>query len=594
MSSFFRGADVPAFLYADDAASNAEASFGILGWVLVSIAALIVFAGVFHAIRCFMFAFILANNDMKTKEQQPLFTKDRLPRNDDGSIKNYELVATPGYFNRQVIKDMILAVVNAWKNIGNAVQDFLSNINYAERLRKVGAFLLYSIMIVSTAVFGGIASAAVAFIIVFGYLLLFAGFHIFWLVCVSAERAFFSLRKISYRCDYCKERYRLPVYICPECGIPHKSLRPSRFGIFHRVCTCGTRLPATAFTKTDDGKKREDLAAQCPNCGRTDRSKLSRPLGVALIGGVAVGKTTFKTAFLYKFINEDAVRFNIDTSFPDEATEYNFGEIEKNFKGIRPITATKPGQEYDVVSFNFFIDHAKFDIKRYIHLYDMPGEVFETNNSKERLRHFTFSEGVVFVVDPYSMQSVIDNSDSLGKMDIGHMDVDILIQVFLETLSGLRNIRKEGGKYVLPIAVAINKVDTVQLKSLIGSIAIAKLQKANPDIYKDKFDAMDYLCRSFLIANDKSNAVMLLDQNFKYVHFFSCSSMGYVPKDAVARFVPENVNAIVRWILSRSDRAVGSVWHDEPIGDITEKHKKLWAEHQSDYANYIESDFKLD
>ncbi len=309
---------------------------------------------------------------------------------------------------------------------------------------------------------------------------------------------------------------------------------------------------------------------------------------------MATGKTTFKTAFLYKFINEDAVRYNIDVRFPDEDTEFSFEEIEKNYKGMRPIMATKPGQEYDVVSFNFFIDNPRFDVKRYIHLYDMPGEVFETNNSKERLKHFTFSEGVVFLVDPYSMQSVMNNSDGIGRMSVGHMDIDLLVQVFLETLDGLQGMRKEGGKYVLPIALAIGKVDTFQLKSLIGSEAIAKLRKHDPDTYSDKFDTMDYLCRSFLIANDKSNAVMLLDQNFKHVHFFSCSSMGYVPKDAVARFVPENVNAVVRWILTRSDSKLSAVWHDDPIGDITEKHKKLWAEHRGDYAKYIESDFKLD
>ncbi|WP_028510943.1 hypothetical protein [Ruminococcus sp. NK3A76] len=590
MRSVLSGADVLAERYASTASEHAQTSFGILGWVLVCIAALIISAGVFHAIRCFLFAFILTNNDMKIREHKPQFSKDALPRGDDGSLKSYEQIAAPGYFNKRVIQDMVCAVKNAWKNIGSAVQDFLSNINYAEGIKKAGAFLLYTIMIASTVVFGGIASAAVTLIIAFGYMLLFLGYHLFFAVCVSAERIFFRVRKISYRCDFCKESYRLPVYLCPECGIPHRSLRPSKFGVFHRVCTCGTLLPSTAVSKTNDGKKREELSAVCPQCARSDKSRLSRPLGIALIGGVAVGKTTFKTAFLYKFINEDAVRFNIETEFPDEATEFNFGEIEKSFKGMRPITATKPGQEYDVVSFNFFIDHKRLDIKRYLHLYDMPGEVFETNNSKERLRHFAFSEGVVFVVDPYSMQSVIDNSDGLGSMDIGHMDFDVLIQVFLETLSGLQNIKKEGGKYILPIAVAINKVDTPQLKSLIGSIAIAKLQKADPETYKEKFDTMDYLCRSFLVSNDKSNAVMLLDQNFKHVHFFSCSSMGYVPKDAVARFVPENVTNIVHWLLTRSDKALGTVWRDEPVNDMTEKHKQVWAEHRGDYAKYIESD----
>ena len=395
MRSVLKGADILLKYFTDDVSADVETSVGILGWVLIVIAALIIFAGVFYAIKSFMFAFIVANNEMMIKQQQPLFGKDLLPRNDDGSLKKYEQVASPGYFNRQIIKDMFYALVNAWRNIGNAAQDFISNINYAERLKKAGAFFLYGTMMISTVVFGGIASAMITIMIIIGYFLFFLAYHLFSLFCVAAERLFFDIRKISFRCDFCKESYRLPVYLCPRCGIPHGYLRPSKFGVFHRICTCGTLLPSTALTKTTDNKKREEFTALCPHCGRADRSKLSRPLGIALIGGVAVGKTTFKTAFLYKFINEDAVRFNIKTSFPDEATEFGFGEIEKSYKGIRPITATKPGQEYDVVSFNFFIDHDRFDVARYIHLYDMPGEVFETNNSKERLRHFAFSEGVI-------------------------------------------------------------------------------------------------------------------------------------------------------------------------------------------------------
>lgn len=577
-----------------DISSGAWAALGILGWVLLGAAVIIGFIGMFQALKCFMYAFITAHNELVTAQQQVKFDRNALPRHDDGSLKSFEEVSDAGFLDKSIFKDLYKALVAGWKNTGTEIQDYTTTIKYSEGAKKAGVFLLYGLMMIATVVLGGIASFALTVMIILGYVIMYAGYKIFYGVCIAAERLFFNIKKISYRCDYCKESYRLPIYLCPECGIPHNTLRPSRFGMFHRICTCGTVLPSVAFTKTEDGKKREQFIALCPHCGRADRSQLSRPLGIALIGGVAVGKTTFKTAFLYKFINEDAVRFGINTSFPDDATEFNFGEIEKSYKGIRPITATKPGQEYDVVSFNFFIEHDKFDIRRYIHLYDMPGEVFETNNSKERLKHFAFSEGVVFVVDPYSLQSVIDNSDGLGRMSVGHMDVDVLVQVFLETLGGLQNIRKEGGKYILPIAVAINKVDTIQLKSLIGSLAVAKLQKADPEIYGDKFDAMDYLCRSFLIANDKSNAVMLLDQNFKHVHFFSCSSMGYVPKDAVARFVPENVNAVMRWLLTRSDKALGSVWHDEPIGDITDRHKKLWAEHSGDYTRYIESDLKLD
>jgi len=189
------------------------------------------------------------------------------------------------------------------------------------------------------------------------------------------------------------------------------------------------------------------------------------------------------------------------------------------------------------------------------------------------------------------MKSVADRAEGLGKMSVGMMDIDSLVQIFLETLDGLQEMRKDGGKYVLPVAVAINKVDTRMLKALIGEPAIEILQNAVPDVYKNKFDTMDYLCRSFLITNGKSNAVTLLDQNFRYVHFFSCSSMGYVPDGALTRFTPENVSAAVRWILTRSDSQLNSVWTGESIGDISDARKKQWLANGSDYSKYVESAF---
>jgi hypothetical protein len=446
-------------------------------------------------------------------------------------------------------------------------------------------------------IFGSVISVILsAWIFLIGLVILVL-YKIFSAVFVVLDRLNFAIKKVSYRCDYCKEEYDMPVYICPKCGVPHKKLRASRFGIFHRRCTCGELLPCTAnVTKSTSGKKRSELSAVCPKCGHSDKSMFSRPLGVALIGGVNAGKTTFKTAFLYKFINEESLKLGIDVEFPTQEAEIDFDEIEKCYKGIHGVGETRPGIAYDVTSFNFFMKHAKLDVPRLMHLYDMPGEVFEQNNAKERLKHFSFSEGVVFIIDPYSLMTVekpvanpVAKPDS---MKIGLMDIENLVEVFLETLEGLKGMKKVNGKYTLPVAVAINKVDTRELKDRIGTPAITKLHELKPEIYNDEYSTMDFLCREFLKVNGKSNAIQLLDKHFKDVHYFSCSSMGYVPKGARTRFNPEHIDSAVYWIITRSDSKLKALWkqkNEVVIGDITEAQKKIWAENSSDYLNIIEN-----
>lgn len=570
-----------------------SAAVSAVAVILIGVGVVGALVGLYHAFRCFMEGFITKRNDIKLRTEELEFSEDDIPRNGDGSFMYYEDCAEPGYFNKQLIKDILAAIKDSWRNILGTTKELWQSKLETHGLWRFFDYIKCLLAIVCVLTFGAVISGVLSLIIIVLFLTLMLLYQLFAAVCKGIEKLDFMLKRVSYRCDKCKEKYALPVYLCPTCGIPHRKLRPSKFGIFHRRCICGTLLPSTAVTRSGDKKKRSELPARCPFCGRSDKAKISRPLGVALIGGVAAGKTTFKTAFLYKFINEDAIRYGMKTAFPDEDTEYLFEDVEKSFKGIRPIPATKPGQEYDVTSFNFFIKHERFDVDRYVHLYDMPGEVFETIDSKERLKHFSFSEGVVFIIDPYSMKSVIDSTDELGDMNVGKMNIDSLVQVFLETLDGLKDMRREGGKYILPVAVAINKVDTVHLKELIGDRAIEKLRKTDPSFYTNKYDTMDLLCRAFLAANGKSNAVTLLDQNFKYVHFFSCSSMGYMPKGALARFEPENVVAAVEWILTRSDFQLDAVWKGESIGDITDAKKKQWQTRIGDYDKYIVSGFEM-
>lgn len=566
------------------------AILGLLVVILIIISVDGLITGVFYAFKSFFTAVFEINSGRKTEIYTPIYTNGDLPRADDGSLMYYEDIAPESYFNGRMNTEVLALLRSTWKNIGKNALKYKDRISYADGAsKKVIAFIKNIIPIISLALFGMAVSAVISLIVLVASLLIQLGYRAFYFAVLMIERLGFAMKKVTFRCDFCKEEYKLPVYFCPECGIPHKSLRPGKFGIFSRRCGCLYVLPTTARGKTADGQKRSEFGAACPFCGQTDTSGESRQLGIPLIGGVNAGKTTFKTAFIHQFLNDEATLKELKVDLPSKQTENEFEEIRNCFLGKRRVTETRPGKEYDVTSFNFMLSSGRLDVPRQLHIYDMPGEVFEQGNAQERLKHFTFSEGAIFVIDPYSLRAVNEPADAASAMRIGTMDLNDLVEIFLETLEKLPGMPKDGKRYSLPVAICINKVDTPQLRNRIGMPAAQKLMHERPDVYKDRYDTMDMLCREFLRLNGKANAITMLDQRFKSVHFFSCSSMGYVPRGVMTRFMPEHVLAAVYWIIARSDKQLGAMLGDDIPRDIEESARRRLDEYRSDYFDIIEN-----
>ncbi|MBQ7264561.1 MAG: hypothetical protein IJS61_00510 [Firmicutes bacterium] len=571
----------------------AVVSIGVLILIVAGIVGAIL--GMYTALSSFFYAVFAVNFEQVARELDKNYYKN-VELDENGNRKYYEQFARSSYFNGQLIKDALNVSKHMWRRMQYEIQLCKGNIYLANSFfLKLLSLVKNGLQILSIVSFGFVISillsvltSALGLIITFFY-------RIFALICMGIERLFFTSKKISYRCDYCKGAYKLPIYVCPKCSVEHMSLRPSKFGIFKRVCACGEVLPCTGFSKGVSNLKRSELNALCPICKNTDKAGLSRPLGVALIGGVGAGKTTFKTSFLYKFINEDSLQLGLDVDIPVKVDQDEYGLIKECFIGKRLIAKTNVGAEYDITSFNLLINSKELDVPRYMHLYDMPGEVFERNNAKERLTHFSFSEGVVLIIDPYSLDVAANLDEDAGMYDKSIIDVNNLVQRFVDTVSEIAGMKKSGNKYNLPVAVAINKVDTKGLTDRIGDTAINRLMQLKPNVYNNPFNTMDYLCREFLKANGKGNAVTLLDNMFNNVHFFSCTSMGYVPKGALVRFMPNNIDLAVYWIITRSDSGMKNIWrkrNKDIIGDITEAQRKIYAANSSDYMELIEKQLK--
>jgi len=98
---------------------------------------------------------------------------------------------------------------------------------------------------ISIFVFGTIITALTSLLHVGVLFLFFAaiylGFGVLWLV----DRIYIYANKIKNACPNpaCQAPFLIPTYECPECGVKHTALVPSKYGILKRTCICGAKLP---------------------------------------------------------------------------------------------------------------------------------------------------------------------------------------------------------------------------------------------------------------------------------------------------------------------------------------------------------------
>ena len=143
---------------------------------------------------------------------------------------------------------------------------------------------------ISIFVFGSMITAFTTAVHIAVLLLFFAciyiGFGLVWLI----DRIYIMINKIKNACPNpdCQASFLIPVYECPECGVKHTHLVPSKYGILKRTCLCGAKIPTTFLNG------RGQLKAYCPECDTAlSGDTASRQYAFPVIGGPSVGKTCY-------------------------------------------------------------------------------------------------------------------------------------------------------------------------------------------------------------------------------------------------------------------------------------------------------------
>lgn len=470
--------------------------------------------------------------------------------------------AAKSYFFDKGYRDLGNTIKSAWKRNGDSILYYANNLtDLGEKSFVSKAFLviLNVLAIIAVVVFGSIITAVITVINVAVLLvfmgIIYVGFSIIWAI----DRVYLIRKKIFTACHVCKEKSLIPTYICPSCRAKHTNLTPGVYGILHRKCECGEKLPTVFF----NGRK--NLEAECPYCGSLLADRESRPICIPVVGGRSVGKTAFITAFSKEFIEKVAPLKGIEIEFYNSQKEDIYKEIAADFDSgstrmtARPSDVNMPSS----VSFSFFAKHAMFSPERLIHIYDIAGEVFTDNNENEIQKQYEYCQGIVLMIDPFAIPSVRSRYEEwLVPEDIagiGKADINEIINAFLNKLREVTGL-SDSKMATVPLAVVISKIDSAGLEQDVGETAVKELMRTEPDKFTDFYDTQDYLCRKFLKDNDMESFLNTISIQFKNNRFFACSALGHTRDKG--KYAPKGVLPPMQWLFGIADNKMGQVWND--------------------------------
>lgn len=476
-----------------------------------------------------------------------------------------EQPAKISYFFGSGWKDLKSFITKLWyKNCESAR-------NYHEKYRENGLMTLagicwlvcsISVVIYGTILFVGVSILLSVFLSIF-FVLVYIGFSLLWVI----DRLYLKRKKIFTACPECKARSLIPVYACPSCGIKHTNLTPGKYGIMHRKCNCGEKLGTCFLTG------RKNYPSFCSNCEHPLSDRENMPICIPVVGGRSVGKTAFITAFSKKFVDEIAPRNGWTTEFYNDEKQQIFNDIVTDFNSgstrmtDRPQDITKTSS----VSFSFFIKGKELKPERLLHVYDIAGEVFTDNSENEIQKQYEYCQGIVLIIDPFSIPSVRNRYESeLLPEDvagIGKADISGIVDSFINKLREVTGL-STGKMSTTPIAVVISKVDAPGIQKEIGKEAaeslLNELKEKNSNT--KELDAEDYLCRKFLMEYGMESLLSGIDMKFKKNRYFACSAIGHTRDHG--EYNPIGVMEPMEWIIKNTDSVMAKKLSIHKFGKV--------------------------
>ncbi|MDR0804393.1 MAG: hypothetical protein LBN42_01235 [Oscillospiraceae bacterium] len=477
-----------------------------------------------------------------------------------------EQPAKKNYFLGQGFDDIFIILREVWK--ANSTSSGV----FAERYKKYGFAdirgFFWFVCAFSVIFFGSVFWLLTSIVMVVYLTVLWLPAFVLCSIVKAIDSAYLNANRIFTACPECKAKSHIPAYKCPNCGRMHTNLTPGRYGIFHRTCTCGEVLPSVFFLG------RAKLRAKCKECGTPLNSREAIPICIPVIGGRSVGKTAFITAFVKEFTDDYAKAHNLNVEIYNDSKKEIYNEITRDYEsGSTRMTARSADiRDTSSVSFSFFLSAPNLRPERLVHIYDIAGEVFTSDDENEVQRQYEYCHGIVFVIDPMSIPKVrfkyekgFNPKDIAG---IGETDINETADVFLNKLRVIAGL-SEGDMSNTPIAIVLSKTDQPGLDTLFSPNKIAVVRKRYP-LYSD-LDIIDMLVRSFLTSVGFGNFLNLIEVKFKVNKFFICSAIGHTRDEG--EYAPKGVMSPMEWLIRKTDRKLFTGYTGEKFADEAEDTK---------------------
>jgi hypothetical protein len=331
----------------------------------------------------------------------------------------------------------------------------------------------------------------------------------------SAERSRRSRVRTQAACTRCSHVTPWPAYQCPACLHPHHDVQPGRLGLLTRRCECGTHLPTRA------SRAAWRVTPLCKRCGSPlpDGVGAVRDIRVPVFGDISAGKTRFLYASLNSLI-VTAGRAGLDVTYPDEDSrkqaEFGLGVIRSGRETAKTSTNAQ-------VSLTCRLGRGRRS--ELVHLFDAAGEHFRSARRPDVLRFLDDGQGLVYVLDPFSIESVRTElgGSTAPAVRLAHAAAGDPELTYDEVAARLRDSGVPASKGRL--AVVVSKADLLRTAGLdlpAGSEAIAR----------------------WLWDLGVHNLVMSARRDFAEVRFFTVASQTISPG------APDDPGAPLRWLLT--------------------------------------------
>jgi len=475
---------------------------------------------------------LLRARGLEADSVTPLDVRARLP-----DVKsNFERdQAWPNYLFAQSRSDLGTALMRTTFVVSRMWASMAEFVGHAPAVLLFGPLLLLPL----TAAASLTAGAAVGGIVFYGLLgVVLALAWLSWLLVVGllrgADLGIRLLRGAKATCHHagCNYRNRLPAYRC-ACGVTHHDIRAGRLGAFARRCQCGSLLPTTVLQAA------AGLMAVCQKCDRPLRAGAAvlTDVLVPVFGPASAGKTRLVFAGMVALDrNLRAASGSLHPIGPESVNTFSHATTVVESE----IQTTKTAADRPPAGITVLLTAARS--KALLHLFDAAGEFFDNREQTSELPFLDDAQGLVFVLDPFSIPAVRDDLTGAMAFRLEEAQPAMLHpeQAYLVTAQLLRD---QGVKLKCkPLAVAVVKADL-----LFGLPPAAQLHPA----------AASGAVEAWLRDKGLDNMLDGAARDFGMVRYFLVSSCN-AAIDVNGCVNPTSPARPLLWLLARSGVSVAA------------------------------------